>query len=67
VGPQSRDTEPPILVWKIAEAEAALDSKQDVLDRSGTATALIDGAKERTPEPVIFAGRPEVLKYLSWA
>jgi hypothetical protein len=29
-----------------------------------TATALTDRAKERTPEPVIFAGRPEALKFL---
>ena len=26
-----------------------------------TATALTDRAKERTPEPVTFAGRPEAL------
>ena len=29
-----------------------------------TATALTDRAKERTPEPVTFAGRPEALKFL---
>ena len=29
-----------------------------------TATALTDRAKERTPEPVMFAGRPEALKFL---
>lgn len=29
-----------------------------------TATALTDRAKERTPDPVIFAGRPEALKFL---
>ena len=28
------------------------------------ATALTDRAKERTPDPVIFAGRPEALKFL---
>ena len=29
-----------------------------------TATALTDRAKERTPEPVTFAGRPEALTFL---
>ena len=29
-----------------------------------TATALTDRAKERTPEPVTFVGRPEALKFL---
>jgi len=29
-----------------------------------TATALTDRAKERTPEPVMFAGRPEASKFL---
>src|SRR5208282_5566285 len=29
-----------------------------------TATALTDRAKERTPETVTFAGRPEALKFL---
>src|ERR1039458_5439783 len=29
-----------------------------------TATALTNRAKERTPEPVTFAGRPEALKFL---
>lgn len=29
-----------------------------------TATALTDRAKERTPSPLTFAGRPEALKFL---
>jgi hypothetical protein len=29
-----------------------------------TASALTDRAKERTPEPLVFAGRPEALKFL---
>ena len=32
--------------------------------RKWTATALSDRAKERTPDPVTFAGRPEALKFL---
>ena len=32
--------------------------------RNWTATALTDRAKERTPEPMTFAGRPEALKFL---
>ncbi len=32
--------------------------------RRWTATALTDRAKERTPEPVTFAGRPEALTFL---
>ena len=29
-----------------------------------TASALTDRAKERTPEPLVFAGRPEALTFL---